>query len=357
MDQISLFTLAPAVATTSATPAPAPTQAPPARNQPSEIINHPSAPPTLRVCVLGSGSGGNSTVAHLPATAGLTTPRRSILLDAGFGPRTTARRLAQARVSLDDIHAICLTHLDRDHFRPSWIPVLLRDRIDLHLHRWHLPELACLPAADRLLDAGLVHTFDEGPFHPLPHVVAHPFRCQHDRQGTIAYRLEVGRDAKAPPFQVGLQDRDGTPPGRTLALGYATDLGHVPPGLVRHLAGVDVLAIEANYDHWMTVTSSRPTFVNRRNLSDSGHLSNEQALAAVRAIDALSPHANPRHVLLMHRSSQCNHPTKLRRVFDAEPTLARRVRLTEQRRRTGWVTVRPLPAMRGRQMTLAAPPR
>ena len=95
------------------------------------------------------------------------------------------------------------------------------------------------------------------------------------------------------------------------------------------MAGVDLLAIESNYDEHMTRTSARPAFVNRRNLSDSGHLSNDQCLAAVRAIGELSPHGNPRRVVLLHRSDQCNHPTKVHRCFAQEPALLRRVSQTQ----------------------------
>ncbi|MEX0655665.1 MAG: MBL fold metallo-hydrolase [Phycisphaeraceae bacterium] len=302
----------------------------------------------FRLCVLGSGSGGNCTVVHFPASA------HTLLLDLGFGPRTTERRLAQVGLTLDDIDAVCLTHLDQDHFRRSWPNRLIKHRIPLHLHHWHRPDLHALQGGEALEDAGLVHLFHNDPFPPqlrsgqgtdgsgqaLPspqsptptpqRIIIHTARCQHDRQGTIAYRIDA-------------------PLG---SLGYATDLGHVPPSVIQHLAGVDLLAIESNYDEQMTIHSPRPSFVNRRNMSDSGHLSNEQAYDAVQRIAAASPHGNPRHVVLLHRSSQCNHPMKVRRVFERSAPLARRVLLTEQRRRTRWIAVRPLRSVQRHQMTL-----
>lgn len=278
---------------------------------------------TVRVCVLGSGSGGNATVVRYGDHA--------LLIDAGFGPRTTAARLAQAKTDLDRIRAICLTHFDRDHFRPSWIRTILERRILLFLHRWHEPDLLRIRGGRDVIDAGLTHCFDGEPFEPLPGVTATTQRLQHDRQGTIGYRLD-------------------TPGG---VVGYATDLGHAPPALVEHFAGVDILCLECNYDERMTIHSSRPSFVNRRNLSDSGHLSNEQSFEAVRAIAAASPAGNPQHVVLMHRSSQCNHPTKVRRVFERDTVLSRRVCLAEQRRRTRWFAARPLPVVRRAQLQWA----
>ncbi|MEM1107314.1 MAG: MBL fold metallo-hydrolase [Planctomycetota bacterium] len=278
---------------------------------------------TPRLCVLGSGSGGNSTV--------LNVGGRSLLIDAGFGPRTTTQRLEQAGLTLSEISDICVTHFDTDHFRKSWVRTMVDLGITLRCHRWHLPDLRRIQNNQQLFDAGLVEAFGDDPFDVWPGLSVSTLRLQHDRQGTIGYRFEAAG----------------------CAVGYATDLGHAPEALCQHLAGVDILCIEANYDERMTKNSPRPAWVNRRNLSDSGHLSNEQSLAAVQRIAELSPHGNPRKVVLLHRSSQCNHPTKVRRCFERDPGLAKRVIQTDQRRRTRWVAVPPLRAMRRTQITLA----
>lgn len=279
------------------------------------------------LCVLGSGSGGNATLLRRSAADGGV---EVVMVDAGFGPRTTAKRMAQAGVDLAQLRAVCVTHFDTDHFRPRWCGVLADLNVPLFCHHWHLPALRRCRDAERLFDAGLVEPFETGEIlHVAPGVGATAFRCQHDRQGTMAFRFEL---RNASPFN----GHHNAP----LHVGYATDLGHFPPGLVHHLAGVDVLCVESNYDHHMTIHSSRPTFVNRRNLSDSGHLSNDQALAAVQRVSDASLGVLPRRVVLLHRSAQCNHPTKVRRCFAQDESLRGRVVLTDQRRRTAWVTAR-----------------
>ncbi len=265
----------------------------------------------LGLCVLGSGSGGNAAVLRLGDSA--------LLIDAGFGPRTTDKRLTQAGLSIKDIHAVCLTHLDQDHFRRTWPGTLLKWGIPLYLHDWHYPDLMRIPGGAELRDAGLARSFQFQPFVPMPGVRASTVRLQHDKQGTIGYRLDTHAGS----------------------VGYATDLGHAPPALVQHMAGVDLLCIECNYDEHMTTTSPRPSWVNRRNMSDSGHLSNEQSLEAVRMIADASPVGLPRDVVLLHRSSQCNHPMKVRRVFERDADLAGRITLTDQRRRTRWLHIKP----------------
>jgi len=284
--------------------------------------------PGLSICCLGSGSGGNCTALRLTETDG---SRDVLLLDAGFGKRRTTTKLNEAGVGWRHVRAVLLSHLDRDHFKPALTRTLVEHGVTVHLHHWHLDELAQARGTQPLFDAGLVEPFGDGALMPMPGVTATTTRLQHDMQGTIGYRLST----------------------RFGDVGFATDLGHAPRKLIDHFAGVDVLCIESNYDEKMTINSSRPVWVNRRNLSDSGHLSNEQAYEAVQQIRDKSPHGNPRHVVLLHRSQQCNHPMKVKRVFERDPELSKRVTLTDQRKRTRWINLKPMHRMQREQMTLA----
>jgi phosphoribosyl 1,2-cyclic phosphodiesterase len=89
-----------------------------------------------------------------------------------------------------------------------------------------------------------------------------------------------------------------------------TDLGHVPEALMREVSGVNHLVFESNHDVKMEKTSGRPWPLVQRVLSDHGHLSNEQCLAALLRI------AGPltRTILLAHLSLDCNDPDLARRV-------------------------------------------
>ncbi len=263
------------------------------------------------VCVLGSGSGGNSTVVRVGDKA--------LLIDAGFGPMTVARRLRDANLRLADIAAVCVTHLDQDHFRPTWLAPLRRAAIPLFVHRWHLDDLYDLHGepARQLQRAGLVEVFDDEPFCPMREVRVSSFRLAHDTKGTCGFHIE-------------------TPAGR---IGYATDLGHVPTSLFEHFRGVDLLAIESNYDPQMQLGSSRPWFLKRRIMGMAGHLSNEQAFDAVRRIVNEGCDGSPRHIVLLHRSAQCNCPDLVRELFSQDARIAARLTLAEQRRCTPWMNL------------------
>src|SRR5687767_10463986 len=82
---------------------------------------------SIEFCILASGSSGNCTIVRTPAGV--------LLIDAGIGPRIAAGRMDGTGVALRDVRAICLTHLDSDHFRPSWLGTLLNRDIRVFCHR------------------------------------------------------------------------------------------------------------------------------------------------------------------------------------------------------------------------------
>lgn len=297
------------------TPDPAASAKPPRRPRPAP------PPGTLSFCVLGSGSGGNSAVVRLGGGP-------AVMIDAGFGPVTTAKRLHDAGLTLDDVRAICLTHLDQDHFRPTWVRTLLGFAIPVYVHRWHVEDLRRVPGSGAMFDAGLVRPFDAEGFEPVPGLQVGNVRLAHDRQGTSGYVLSsaVGRVA------------------------YATDLGHVPDELIERFTGAEVLALESNYDPPMQLRSPRPVYLKRRIMGPAGHLSNQQSFEAIRRIVDRSPQGTPRHIVLLHRSQQCNRPQLVKSVFAEDGRIASRVTLAHQRRVTRWFHAVPPPASVHRQM-------
>jgi len=284
---------------------------------------------SLEMCVLGSGSAGNSSLLRIDG--------RAMLIDAGFGPRAILKRLAGTGVTLADLRAILLTHLDRDHFQPTWWRAVLKHRIPIHCAKPHehalYRRIAEAGGDARLLRReGLIETFDGQPFGLMldEHVLAvRPIRLAHDRTGTFGYVLKHGGHR----------------------LGYATDLGHTPEHLIDALADVDVLAIESNYDRRMEEASDRPWRLKQRVMGGAGHLSNDEALAAVRRVVQRS--SRPlRHLVLLHLSRQCNDPDVVRALYHADPALAGALRLTHQYQRTDWLTLQPRQPLAGEQLAM-----
>lgn len=247
-------------------------------------------------CNLGSGSGGNATLLALSGP----DESRFALIDCGLSPRETNRRLGAIGLSVDRISDILVTHLDGDHFRPTWINACQRHGITIHMHHRQQRRAAGLGMNFRQ-----VVMFDEAiALSGETHVEAVPFA--HDALGTVGFVVNHGG----------------------LRLGFATDLGRVPPHLYERFVDLHALAFESNYDRRMQLASPRPAFLKQRIMNGSGHLSNEQAFDAVMRI---AEHSNLSHLALLHLSRQCNCPKLVRRLYaDRVPELVPKLAVTNQ---------------------------
>jgi phosphoribosyl 1,2-cyclic phosphodiesterase len=282
---------------------------------------------SLELCVLASGSSGNCSVVRAPGGV--------ILIDAGIGPRTTAKRMNGTGVSLRDVRAICLTHLDSDHFNANWVGTIVKLGIRVHCAAERVDDVirrAELDVADSF--AQLVFPFDREAFDVVDGVRLRPLRFAHDRAGSHGFIIE----------------------GCGCRIGYATDLGRVPVTLIDDFADLDVLAIESNYDPEMQRTSGRPIFLQQRIMGGKGHLSNQQAFDAVRAVLDRCERSGvrlPSHIVLLHRSRECNCPKLLRRLFARDARVAPRLTLAEQFESSGWLKIRDRAPLAGEQLSLA----
>jgi phosphoribosyl 1,2-cyclic phosphodiesterase len=270
---------------------------------------------SLALSILASGSSGNCSVVR--------SRGGTLLLDCGIGPRAASTRMKHLGVGLDDLSAICLTHIDSDHFNPNWVQTILRRKIFLYCHESHVDEVyAC--AKNRGL-RGFLRTFNGQTFCPVAGLHFRSIRLPHDRLGSYAFVLE----------------------GHGGRIGYATDLGQPDMELIQRFEDLNVLAIESNYDPHLQETSPRPAFLKRRITGGRGHLSNQQAFETVRHIldraqDRRRP--LPRHIVLLHRSRQCNCPTIVRNLFGGDGRIAPRLVLAEQDWATSWLWARDEPS-------------
>jgi phosphoribosyl 1,2-cyclic phosphodiesterase len=282
---------------------------------------------SLELCILASGSSGNATL--------LRAPSGVMLIDSGIGPRVTAKRLDGTGVRLADIRAVCLTHLDSDHFNLNWIPTLVRQQVRLFCHAdksRHV--LASVPAEFRAQVEALLRPFDASAFEPIDGLTFRALPLAHDQTGSHGFVID----------------------GFDYRIGYATDLGHVPAQLHEQFVDLDLLALESNYDPDMQMQSSRPWFLKRRITGGKGHLSNNQALAAVRQmLDRAQANRGrlPDHIVLLHRSRECNCPDLLRRLFTKDLRIAPRLTLAEPFQRTPWLRRKRCRPATGEQLLLS----
>jgi len=273
---------------------------------------------SLELCVLASGSGGNASILRSPAGV--------LLIDAGIGPGALAKRLDGTGVRPTDIVALCLTHLDGDHFSPRWAPTLRRLNVPVYCHADKVDGLAlCSPDL-----VPLIRPFNVAAFSPIDGLTCDPVHVPHDRLGAHGFVVD----------------------GFGYRIGYATDLGHVPRYFFDRFRDLDCIALESNYDPQMQADSTRPRFLKRRITGGRGHLSNLQSLAAIRKLLDRARRL-PDHIILLHRSQECNCPDLVRRLFSTDRRIASRLTLAQQHERTPWLGGMNRRSYVGEQLALA----
>jgi phosphoribosyl 1,2-cyclic phosphodiesterase len=259
----------------------------------------------LEVTSLGSGSCGNALLLRSAAT--------SLLIDCGVGVRRLAPALRQHGLSLSDLDALLLSHEHSDHvreldrFAPAGTPV--------YATRGTAAAVG-LPAARWTATA---------PLRPLAigelEIVALPVR--HDAAEPCGFLVR-------------------TPAG---AVTVITDLGAPSPEAAEAIRESRLVVLEANHDETMVRNGPYPVYLQRRILSDSGHLSNRacgEMLAAALRGSAMLP-----AIWLAHLSASNNRPSL------AKQTVERRLALAGLR-----LAVTPLPRREsGPTWTPAAPHR
>jgi phosphoribosyl 1,2-cyclic phosphodiesterase len=244
--------------------------------------------------------------------------RRACLIDLGISPRRTIKLLAMMGLGLHQIDDVLVTHLDTDHYLPSWgrwLPPHVRVR--MHVSHARGQRGVQLPH-DHLQPF-------EAPFYLQAGIAVRPLSLSHDDSGVTAFRFDLPESCGG---------------GR---LGFATDLGRVTRGLIDLLCDggneVDVLAIESNYCPRLQESSGRPYFLKQRIMGGRGHLSNEEALDAIHRV-------RPReHVVLLHLSRECNDPARVAELHagaDYALTIAEQDRPTRRVRIGGGAIPRPI---------------
>jgi phosphoribosyl 1,2-cyclic phosphodiesterase len=266
----------------------------------------------VQFTVLASGSKGNSTV--------VSGGRTRILVDTGLSCKELFRRMNLAGEDPETLNAIVITHEHQDHVnglsvtaRKLGIPVYVTEATHRAWMRWISPrkqmtyaqwvELCRKQAAER--QAEVIASDPEpgeapeepeteaaGPAissspaaapEPIPDA-APPTKEDPTWLPAVEY-FEAGRpfaigDIQLSPFTI---PHDAADPvgfvfrAEGVKIGFATDLGYIPPNVKAQLTGLDLLLLESNHDLEMLRDGPYPWSVKQRVLSRVGHLSNDAA--------------------------------------------------------------------------------
>ena len=220
----------------------------------------------LRVTSLGSGSSGNALL--------IQTVEATLLVDCGVGVRRLTSSLGSLGIGLADIDAVVISHEHGDHIR--------------ELHRFVAAGKPVISTRGTSLAARV-------PAQASVECIAtRPIKFKN----LEIVSIPVTHDAAEP---CGFLVR--TNAGSVTVL---TDLGSTSGAAAEAIAESHLVVIEANHDETMLRRGPYPLHLQRRILSDTGHLSNTDCGELLAT--ALRGSRNLPTVWLAHLSETNNRP-------------------------------------------------
>ena len=316
----------------------------------------------VRFTVLASGSRGNCTV--------LSGGRTRILVDAGLSCRELFRRMKLAEEEPATLNAIVITHEHQDHVnglavsaRKLGIPVYFTEATHRAWMRWLSPRrqmsyaqwlvMIRKQAAERQAEPEAQENDPQtDPDEADVEILGSSAACNSsdpapDSAPDSAPDPDGGRPPAAKddptwlpaieyfqagqPFSIGdicispfTIPHDAADPvgfvfsSEGVRLGFATDLGYIPPNVREQLRDLELLLLESNHDLEMLRDGPYPWSVKQRVLSRVGHLSNDAASEFLSA----DYDGQAAYVILGHLSENNNLP-ELARVAAERALLGR----------------------------------
>ena len=193
----------------------------------------------MKVCVLSSGSKGNSCL--------ICTDETKILIDIGTTTQYICNELDKLDIKPTEINAILITHSHVDHIH------------------------------------GL-KTFIK-KYNPLIYVTEKLLGILEEQVGSFRYELYQDKQAIINDIRVNVIKTShdaGEQMGFVIknndkSMVYITDTGYINSRYFDILSNKNLYVLESNHDVLMLKNGPYPYFLQQRVLSDKGHLSNEQA--------------------------------------------------------------------------------
>ena len=228
----------------------------------------------MRVCLLASGSKGNSLFVESGKT--------KFLIDAGLSAREILHRLSKIGIESSELNAVFISHEHTDHIRGAGT---LARRLGIPV----VISYSTHSQSREIFRRNEVIEFESGCSFTFRDMLIDPFPITHDTEDPVGFVID----------------------GPTGRIGVATDLGIATRLVQEKLKGCRALVLESNHDEDMLLNGPYPWHLKQRIKSRHGHLSNDDAAALLGKL--VNPDLDG--VFLAHLSEVNNDPEMARAAF------------------------------------------
>ncbi len=220
--------------------------------------------------VISSGSSGNATI--------VISDGHAILLDFGISKRRIQEALKNYGLTFSDLQACLLTHTHSDHASQAF---------QMPLDKLYSTSSKVSKIDSPIKDDHILKPFDKLILEPFTITI---LPLSHDAHNTCGFVVSDGKEE----------------------LVYLVDTGFVPEKDFPYLKGKDYYVFESNHDPEMLYQSSRPEYLIRRIISDTGHLSNVDSAYYL----SMFVSEKTKEIVLAHLSKECNNPSLALSTFE-----------------------------------------
>ena len=233
----------------------------------------------MKLCVLASGSGGNTTYFESGGT--------KILIDCGITYKQLLLRLSNQQLSIDNLDGVLITHEHTDHVKG--IDVLLK-RNDTTCYLTEITyDSLHFKVKENVKEKQLSFITPSESF-TLKDIEVLPISISHDAQDAVGYIIYAE--------------------GKKVV--YITDIGYLPVTDMEVLSNADLYVFESNYDITMLFTSNRPFYLKQTIDSVKGHMSNNDSAYNMTKLIG----DKTKQIILAHPSRECNTKELAIKTYD-----------------------------------------
>ncbi|MDE5539751.1 MAG: MBL fold metallo-hydrolase, partial [Bacilli bacterium] len=217
----------------------------------------------MKVCVLASGSGGNSTL--------ISTDKYNILIDIGKNRKYIVGKLESINVKPESIDYIFISHLHDDHI----------SALKTFIKKYKPTIVISQPMFQELTD-----------IHDYPHILVYEDEViLENLRVTCMHSSHDATDSRNFLFESN---------GHSVV--YVTDTGYVNHKNFKYLTNKEIYLFESNHDVEKLQHGPYPSWLKKRVLSDCGHLSNNACSVYLSKLIG----NNTKKIYLMHLSEKNN---------------------------------------------------